>query len=166
MKRLAILFLALGLLFMPGGTPAHAEDISTPPVEVRLLTPAETSSLPPASLPANSTVPPASSLPREEPAFPSELPPCLGPTDTPFTVLASPIYPETPGWSFCVKIPLAPEDSTTPTGCPYTEYAYSFEPCGSCGTGSQWVHTWRRIVDPCFGYTGPWSYLGAGCLPC
>lgn len=118
MKRLAILFLVLGLLFMPGGTPAHAEDISTPPVEVRLLTPAETSSLPPASLPANSTVPPASSLPREEPAFPSELPPCLGPTDTPFTVLASPIYPETPGWSFCVKIPLAPEDSTTPTDLP------------------------------------------------
>lgn len=154
----------VSLLLMLGGGIAYAEDIA-PPGEVRLLTPDEMPTLPPADLPAHPNITLAASLPTAAP-FPAQLPSCLEPTGASFAVLVSPVYPETGGRSFCVKVSTAPENYAAPEGCPYTEYAYYFEPCGSCGTGSQWVHTWRRIVDPCFGYIGPWVYLGKGCLPC
>lgn len=166
MKHIVSLsIIIVSLLLLPGGGTAYAEDISTPPVEVRLLTADEMPPLPPADISAHSNIVPAASL-STEPPFPTHLPACMEPTETSFAVLVSPVYPETEGRSFCVKVSGAPEDYAALDGCPYTEYAYYFEPCGSCGAGSQWVHTWRRIVDPCFGYTGPWVYLGAGCLPC
>lgn len=155
-------FLSLLLLLVFSGTVVLAEGGEPPSVAVQQLSPEE---IPPLGEGAVFSVY-VSPDPAGNQSFPTQVPACLTSPEPAYAVLASPVYPATAGWSFCIHTPAASNQGMSPQECAYTEYVYYFEPCGSCGDGAQWVHTWRRIVDPCFGYTGPWEYLGKGCLPC
>lgn len=156
-------FLSLLLLLVFSGTVVLAEGGEPPSVAVQQLSPEE---IPPLGEGAVFSTVYVSPDPAGNQSFPTQVPACLTSSEPAYAVLASPVYPDTAGWSFCIHTPAASNQGISSQGCAYTEYVYYFEPCGSCGDGAQWVHTWRRIVDPCFGYTGPWEYLGKGCLPC
>lgn len=146
--------LSLALLLLSSVTMVRAE--TPPPPEVR-LTPV--GGAPPA-LPGNDLFSP--DIPSEALQPPSVALPCLYTTDQQTGILISKVQPETEA-SICVALP---SSEIRPESCPYTQYRVDLHPCGTCGSGKRAVTFWRRTIDPCWGYEGPWEFIGSDCWPC
>lgn len=147
--------ISIALLLLSSVAVVRAE--APPPPEVSLV-PLEGT---PPALPENDLSP--GDIPPEALKMPSVALPCLYTTAQQTGVLISKVGPETEA-SICVTLP-SPE-KIEPDSCPYTQYRIDLYACGTCGGGKRIVTFWRRTVDPCWGYVGPWEYIRSDCWPC